>query len=81
MTIQQFHKGLQNYFKIKNPNSYLEKCLLPFRIVTIDLLKFDDWLHDQIGNYEKCGMNMQEAITANYGKDAACWVKLAISDR
>jgi hypothetical protein len=79
MTIQEFHKAMRDLFEIQNPGDYLEECLLPFRIVTIDIIKFDDWLHEQVGNYEAKGMNMEEAITAKYGKIASTWVKLAIA--
>ena len=78
MTIQQFHKGLRTLFGIENPGDYLEKCLLPLRIVSLDILKLDDWLHEKIGDYEKRGMNMDEAITTEYSSDASRWVQLAI---
>jgi len=79
MNIQEFHKAMRDHFGIQNPGDYLEECLLPFRVVTIDIIKFDDWLHEQVGNYEKEGMNMKEVIALKYGKLAATWVELAIA--
>ena len=38
--------------------------------LSIDILKFDEWLHKQIGDYEDDGMSMSEAIIKHYGNQA-----------
>lgn len=38
--------------------------------LSIDILKFDEWLHKQIGDYEDEGMSMSEAIIKHYGNQA-----------
>lgn len=38
--------------------------------LSIDILKFDEWLHKQIGDYEDDGLSMSEAITKHYGQQA-----------
>lgn len=40
-------------------------------IIVIDIVKFDQWLHKEIGNYEDEGMSLCEAISEYYGDDAA----------
>lgn len=39
--------------------------------VVIDIIKFDQWLHKEIGNYEDDGMSLGEAVSEYYGDDAA----------
>lgn len=39
--------------------------------VLIDIMKFDRWLHKEVGNYEDGGMTLSEAVSEYYGDDAA----------
>jgi len=34
----------------------------------IDIIKFDDWLHEKHGNYEDSGQSMEELIREKYGE-------------
>ena len=55
VSISQFHDGLM---------SMISKRL------TIDMFKFDDWLHKQHGDYESQGLSMSGIIYRKYGKEA-----------
>jgi len=35
----------------------------------IDLLKFDEWLHEKHGNYEDAGQSMDDCIREHYGDE------------
>ena len=37
----------------------------------LDLFKFDDWLHEQYGNYEENGHSMQTLLAEHYGQETA----------
>jgi len=37
----------------------------------IDILKFDEWLHEKHGNYEDSGKNMDDCIREHYGDEGA----------
>ena len=39
--------------------------------IVIDIVKFDQWLHKEVGDYENDGMSLCEAISEYYGDDAA----------
>jgi hypothetical protein len=41
----------------------------------LDVLAFDDWLHEQHGEYEEKGQSMRDCIAAHYGEAAALWVE------
>lgn len=47
----------------------------------IDIVKLDDWLHRQMGPYEKKGLSMREAIIKKFGKRAAAFVMHALTDK
>ena len=38
--------------------------------ICIDVIKFDDWLHDKYGNYEDSGQSMKELIRDKYGEQS-----------
>ncbi len=40
-------------------------------VIVIDIVKFDGWLHKEVGDYEADGMSMCEAVTEYFGDDAA----------
>lgn len=35
----------------------------------IDILKFDDWLHEKHGSYEDNGQSMEDVIREHYGQE------------
>lgn len=47
-----------------------------FKHLMVDIIKFDDWLHNQFGDYEDKGQSMQGLVREKYGEDAE---KLIIS--
>jgi len=38
--------------------------------LVIDILKFDNWLHSQFGNYEDNKTSMKDIIISKFGKEA-----------
>ena len=66
---------MREYFSIDNPGNYLDQHYLIYRHIKIDMIKFDTWLHDQVGKYEKSRMNMREAITKHYSLDACKFIE------
>jgi hypothetical protein len=58
---------MRGHFGIENPGEYLDELYLLQKKVKLNLCKFDEWLHDEIGEYEKEGYNMGEAIAHYYG--------------
>jgi len=43
---------------------------IAFGCVLIDVLKFDEWLHQRLGSYEDQGLNMQQLVVQHFGSDA-----------
>jgi hypothetical protein len=81
MNIIEFRSGMKTHFNITNDvNSYLVKELLPFGVVALDVVKFDeDFLIPKFGDYtEEKGMSMKDIITEKYGKAARDFVENAI---
>lgn len=81
MNITEFRSGMKTHFGITNDvNSYLVRELLPFKVIALDVVKFDEnFLIPKFGNYtEEKGMNMDDIITEKYGKDARDFVEKAI---
>jgi len=72
-----FYEGLKTYFNITHgANKFIEITYLTTEKVAIDIIKFDDWLHKQIGNYEeKEGLSMKEVISKYYGGSAASFIQ------
>ena len=38
--------------------------------ISIDIARFDEYLHDRFGQYENQGLSMQDIILMNYGRKA-----------
>lgn len=43
--------------------------------IRIDIVKFDEWLHRQVGDYEDRGMSMAEAVGVQYGREAMDFIE------
>ncbi|GHV71798.1 hypothetical protein AGMMS49928_25360 [Spirochaetia bacterium] len=75
MTLPQAHKQFVETFHTKL-NPFLDGLLM---IVTkrtvIDVFKFDDWLHEQHGNYEDDDKCLNDIINEKYGKGAVNLIK------
>ncbi len=77
MNSQPFFRGLKKHFNItKGANEYLCPTSLITGKVSIDTIKLDDWLHKQVGDYEKEeGLSMKESLSKYYGEAAASFVE------
>jgi len=75
MTIQAFYKGMKEHFDIMNPGVFLDDLHLLQKRVKINLLKFDEWLHEEVGEYEEQSMNMGDALTYYYSPEASYFVE------
>jgi hypothetical protein len=75
MTLPQAHKQFVKTFNMKL-NPFLDGLMMTVtRRPVIDVFKFDDWLHEQFGNYEDDGKSMNDLINEKYGKGAVGLVK------
>lgn len=79
MTSHNYYKGMKEFFGITNAGRFLDGELsLATRVPHMDVIKFDDWVHGRTGDYEEKGQSMREAITAQWGEEAAFFVERAI---
>ena len=67
---QTVKTNFEAYFGTSFGQFYDGKMSIIFKRLTIDIFKFDDWLHKQHGDYEKDGLSMSGVITKYYGKEA-----------
>jgi len=66
-----FHKTFRVYF-----SNFMDKDLtIALSKPVLDLGKFDDWLHDKFGDYEKDGLSMCDVLENNFGESVAAQVK------
>jgi hypothetical protein len=75
MTVMEMFQGLRTHFKLPQPNRYLCPTALIQKKGVLDIIKFDDWLHTQHGQYEDKGMSMKECIRKEYGENAVSFVE------
>ena len=69
---QFFHK---TFHTIKFSNFIDIELSVLFNKPILNLEKFDQWLHNQFGEYENIGMSMEDLLIANYGRVAAIQIK------
>ncbi len=75
---QAFRKGMQKHFGLSTTaaGEFMDLIFIQLRKeVKLDVLKFDDWLHEKHGEYEADGLSMEEAIDKFYSVDATLFVK------
>jgi len=72
-----FYKGMKKHFGITHgANEYIDEWSVLRGKLSIDVIKFDGWLHEQIGEYEiEEGLNMREAIAKHFGTQAMRFVE------
>lgn len=46
--------------------------------ITIDIIRFDDYLHEQFGQYEDDKKSMSDIIKEKYGEEAEAFIKQLI---
>ena len=82
MDKKTFMLGMKIHFNLneKEAHSYTDKLLfLMGRGFTLDMTKFDDYLHEKFGEYEdERGLSMKELIAVEYSTAAANFVESMI---
>lgn len=59
-----------NYFDLRISDFYEKLLSIGFQRITIDVVKFDNWLHIKHGDYESKGLSLKDVIISNYGIEA-----------
>ena len=49
-------------------------------VLTVDLFKFDEWLHEKFGDYEKAGDSMNTILIKHYGQEVADYIHKLATD-
>lgn len=81
MPLMKFRKGFRKFFPDLDAGKFIDRNLIgasPAPIVSIDVMQFDDWLHEKFGEYEKKKLSMARVIEKHFGKDAMLFIKEAI---
>ena len=68
--IQTVKTNFEAYFSVSFERFYNGMMSVISKKLTIDIFKFDDWLHEKHGDYEKDGLSMSGIIYRKYGKEA-----------
>lgn len=71
-------RKFQNYFGVSFKPFYDGVVSVFFKCLILDILKFDDWLHSQFGQYEDTGKSMRDIVLEKYGEDAFRLIKSLI---
>jgi hypothetical protein len=75
----QFSEGMWIHFCIKDSDQYVDEMLLKATgSYSLDVLKFDDFLHKAYGDYEMVGHSMSSIIRKKFGLDAQNWAIKAL---
>ena len=80
MTFQEFCKEMKTHFKITNGVQsfvdYVSTSVNKNKGIVLNILVLDDWLHEQLGDYEeKLKLSMAGVIEKQYGKAAVNFVE------
>lgn len=81
LNTHQFHKGMKDHFGIANDaGRFLCEIMLRLKRVSLDIVKFDEWLVVEIGHDYNVveGLSMKDAITKYYSPEATEFVKRAL---
>ena len=77
MTFPEFHKNMNKHFGIKTDvQKYVDVLVSAITgQISMDVIKFDDWLHERHGNYEEeRGISMADLIKKEYGQASYSFV-------
>ena len=74
MSPQEYFKKMRDFFDIPNPQQFFDPVFLRHKKIRLDIIKFDDWLHEKVGDYEDDGKNMKDALIENFGVDASLFI-------
>ena len=77
MTFNEFKKVNEDFKRIFGVTSigFLDSVFALGGIFTIDIVKFDDFLHKKYGEYESEGMSMEEVIYKHYDMEGVNLIK------
>lgn len=77
MNMGEFYDGMEKYFSINNPSTYLIIQLSTVERICFNLIKFDDdFLIPQFGDYTReQGKSINQIVEERFGKDAADFIK------
>ena len=70
-TFQQTHKLNDDFYAIFGigfKSFYDGLMSIAMNHLCIDILKFDDWLHERYGDYEDNGQSMDDVVREKYGE-------------
>lgn len=83
MMLTVFRREWHKRFPKLNPSQYMDILIwVATRKVSIDVIKLDDWLHKQYGNYEENrGLSMKELLAVEFGEQTAKFVETWIKGR
>ena len=70
--------NFKKYFGV-SINSYYDSMMsMVTGKITIDIIRFDDYLHEQFGQYEDDKKSMSDIIKEKYGEEAEAFIKQLI---
>lgn len=71
-------EGFYRHFSIGYGDFYDGLMTVLTGTFRVDVVKFDEWLHRQMGDYEDRGLSMAEAVEERYGKEAMDFLQTLI---
>ena len=75
ISIPEFAKKMNELFRIKNGNAYLDTYLMQLTgKIELDILKLDDLFHERHGEYEQDAKCMSDITLQEYGPVANAFV-------
>lgn len=80
VSIPEFCTKMRKEFDIKAPNKYLDANMMMLtRRIELDLMAFDDLMHERHGNYEdEKGYSLSDLVAREYGPSAHDLIVLMI---
>jgi len=72
--VVKFREDVKRLFNMTR-RDILEYVLVPYGLISVDVIAFDYELHKRHGDYEKDGMSMMAVVRKEYGEEAAKWLK------
>ena len=79
-TVHWFRRKMKKYFPMLPAGEYIDVQMVALKKEChIDVMKLDDWLHQEFGEYEELyEISMFECIWLFVSEDAARWVRSAL---